>query len=119
MALPKKGLRNIVVDNVKYAWNATGNDGWISLSIIPIKQPNLLIRASFRYHSKVVREYILPDGIKVQSYKQQIRITGYIVRQVILHAIERGWDPMGNGAVLNLGAMDDKVDLRIGEQGEV
>jgi hypothetical protein len=119
MALPKKGLRNIIVDNVKYAWNTTGNDGWISLSIIPIKQPNLLIRASFGYHSKVVREEILPNGSKAQALKQQIRITGYIIRQVILYAIKTGWDPMGDVAVLNLGAMDDKVDLRIGEAGEL
>lgn len=113
MALPKKGLRNIIVDNVKYAWNTTGNDGWISLSISTIKQPNRLITAFFHYHSKVTHEYIMPNGGKAQSLKQQISITGYIVRQVILYAIETGWDPMGNVGVLNLGAMDDKVDLRI------
>ena len=112
MALPKKGLRNIIVDNVKYAWNTTGNDDWISLSIIPIKQPNRLISASFGYHSKV-QEYILPNGGKTEGSKQQISITGYIVRQVILYAIETGWDPMGDVAVLKLGAMDDKIDIRI------
>ncbi|HSU52203.1 MAG TPA: hypothetical protein VLJ41_16465 [Segetibacter sp.] len=31
MALPKIGLRNIIVDDVKYAWKITGNDGWIDL----------------------------------------------------------------------------------------
>jgi len=113
MALPKKGLRNIVVDNVKYAWNTTGNDGWISLSIITIKQPNRLLTASFHYHSKVTHEYIMPNGGKAQGLKQQICITGYIVRQVILYALNTGWDPAKDVAVLNLGAMDDKVDLRL------
>jgi hypothetical protein len=40
-------------------------------------------------------------------------ITGYIVRQVILHAIKIGWDPMGDVAVLNLGAMDNKIDIKV------
>ena len=119
MALPKKGLRNINVDDVKYAWRVTGNDDYIDLYIFPIKQPNRLINARFDYHSKVTREYILPDGIKGYSLKQQISITSYIVRQVILYAIETGWGPMADVAVLYLGAMDDKVDLRIGDQGNV
>jgi hypothetical protein len=58
-------------------------------------------------------EYIMPNGGKAQGLKQQICITGYIVRQVILYAIKNGWDPMGDVAVLHLGAMDDKVDLRL------
>jgi len=113
MALPKKGLRNIVVDDVKYAWNTTGNDGWISLFIIPKKHPNRLIRATFDYHSKVISEEILPNGIKATGLQQQISITGYIVRQVILYAIGTGWDPTKDAGVLDLGRMDDKVDLRI------
>ena len=50
MALPKKGLRNIVVDDVKYAWKITGNDGWIDLYIFSIKQPNSIINACFSCH---------------------------------------------------------------------
>ncbi len=113
MALPKKGLRKVAVDNVKYAWNTTGNDRCISLSIIPINQQNRLIMATFDYHSKITHEWISPDGYKGQALKQQIIITGYIVRQVILHAIKTGWDPMGDVAVLNLGAMDNKIDIRV------
>jgi hypothetical protein len=113
MALPKKGLRNITVDDVKYAWSITGTDDGISLSIIPIKRQNRLIRAYFEYHSKVTHEWILPDGGKGQAAKQQIVVTGYIVRQVILHAITKGWEAAGNIPVFNLGSMDNEVDLRI------
>jgi len=113
MALPKKGLRKINVDNVIYVWNTTGNDGWISLSIIPMMQQNRLITATFDYHSKVTDEWISPNGYKGEALKQQIMITGYIVRQVISHAIKIGWDPMGDVAVLNLGAMDNKIDIRV------
>jgi hypothetical protein len=70
MALPKKGLRNITVDDVKYAWSTTGGDGWISLSIIPGKQQNRLITATFDYHSKVTHEWISLNGDKGQALKQ-------------------------------------------------
>lgn len=113
MTLPKKGLRNIIVDHVKYAWSTTGNDGWIGLSIIPVKQQHALITATFGYHSKVIREYSLPDGSEGKVLMQQLIITGYIVRQVILYAIKMGWNPMGAIVILNLGVMDEKIDLRI------
>jgi hypothetical protein len=116
MALPKKGLRYIVVDKLRYAWKTTGNDHGIDLYITPVNQPNSLLSARFDYHSKVTREYIMPDGIEARSLKQQISITGYIVRQVILHAIKTGWDPKGDVAVLNLGVMDDKIDIRVEEK---
>lgn len=113
MALPKKGLRKIVVDDIKYVWNTTGNDNFISLSISTIDHPNRIITATFYYHSKVTNEYIMPNGVKAWSLKQQISITGYIVRQVIIYAIKSGWDPRGDVSLLKLGTMDDKVDLRI------
>ncbi|QEC78272.1 hypothetical protein [Mucilaginibacter ginsenosidivorax] len=113
MTLPKKGLRNITVDNIKYAWSTTGTDDAISLSIIPMKQQNRVITAYFEYHSKVTHEWILPDGGKGQGAKQKIVITGYIVRQVILHAIAKGWEATGNIPVFNLGWMDNDVDLKI------
>lgn len=113
MALPKKGLRKIVVDDIKYAWNTTGNDDFISLSIATIDHPNRILTAIFKYHSKVTREEIMPNGGKAWSLEQQISITGYIVRQVILYAIRSGWDPRGDVSLLQLGPMDDKVDLRI------
>jgi hypothetical protein len=116
MVLPKKGLRNITVNNVKYAWNTTGRDSGIGLTVVPRKHQNRIITAGFSYHSKMVSEHILPDGNKVQTFKQQIIITGYIVRQVILYAIQTGWDPKGDIIVLNLGAMDDKIDIRIDQK---
>jgi hypothetical protein len=45
--------------------------------------------------------------------KQQLIITGYVVRQVILHALKAGWVPNEKGTVLNLGHMDDYIGLRI------
>ncbi|MCP4180142.1 MAG: hypothetical protein GY756_20450 [bacterium] len=39
MTLPKKGLRKIIVDNFQYGWSATGNAGWISLSVSPLNNP--------------------------------------------------------------------------------
>ena len=117
MALPKKGLRNITVDGEQYAWSTTGRDGSIGLSIIPLKHQNRLITASFSYHSKVTDESASPTGDKIKAMKQQVIITGYIVRQTILYAIAEGWKLTGDTAVWNLGTMDEKVDLRIERPG--
>jgi hypothetical protein len=113
MTLPKQGLRNITVENVSYAWNVTGNDGWMHLSVIPTVLQNNLVTATFDYHSKVVSTFITADGTSGASMKQQLIITGYVVRQVILHALKTGWVPTEKGTVLNLGHMDDYIDLRI------
>ena len=39
MAKSQKGARNIVVDDVRYRWRATGNDDWISLVVWPDDLP--------------------------------------------------------------------------------
>jgi hypothetical protein len=96
MTLPKKGLRSIVVDKVKYAWKITGRDENIGLSKIPRGHQDRIISAAFDYHSKVYHEQIFLDGTKTQAARQQIIITNYIVRQVILYAFKTGWNPKGD-----------------------
>lgn len=112
MTLPKKGLRKITVENIKYAWSVIGNDGWIGLSVIPLKVQNNLLTASFDYHSRAIERTVTNVVPEVIALRQQLVITAYIARQVILYALSVGWEPNVKGAILNLGGMDDKVDLR-------
>ena len=111
MALPKKGLRKISVDNILYAWNTTGNDGFINLSIIPIKKQDRLLKCTFEYHSKEISTSMTESGIEISHYIQQIQITNYIVRQVILFALNNGWSDKAK--IMNLFDMNKKIDLRI------
>lgn len=106
MTLPKKGLRKITVGRSRYAWSVTGKDGWLHLSVIPLKQQDNLLTAIFDYHSKVVGNTVTVEGIEVVHLKQQLVITGLIVRKVIVYALNIGWDPRKKGMVLNLGRVE-------------
>lgn len=109
MARSKKAARNIVVNDVKYRWRATGNDGWISLTIWPDALPGPVISSGLGYHQIAV-----PRGDGAYSLTQQIIITNRIVRQVIELAIEEHrYDPRTAGQQLNLWGIDDAIDLSI------
>lgn len=116
MALPKKGLRKITVDDFQYAWSATGNDWGIGLTIAPLKNGGQILITVFDYHHKLVQESETIDGIKVQSYEQQFIITPYIIRQVIQYALDNGWKPKEKGPQFNLGQMDHKIEIRLKEK---
>ena len=113
MTLPKKELRKITIDNFRYAWSATGNDGWISLSIAPLDDQGQLITTSFVYHSAVTGVSYASDGSKTTHMKQQLIVTPHIVRQVIEYALKQGWNPTEKGPQLNFRNIEDKLDLRL------
>ncbi|MDR6568807.1 hypothetical protein [Chitinophaga ginsengisegetis] len=106
MTLPKKGLRKITVETNRYAWSVTGNDGGLHLSVIPLKQQDNLLTARFDYHSRVAGSTVTAEGVEIMHLKQQFLIAGLIVRRVIVHAINEGWDPRKKGMILNLGRME-------------
>ncbi|MBC8111863.1 MAG: hypothetical protein H7Y04_12450 [Verrucomicrobia bacterium] len=112
MALPKKGLRKITVNNIRYGWSATGQDGGIGLSIIPLHHESQILIATFGYHSKE-KAYQMKDGSIAFSDKQQFIITPFIVRQVIEYGLNSGWNPEKGKSIINLGSMDDKIDLNL------
>ena len=57
---------------------------------------------------------MLPQkGSTATSWQQTFVFTPYIVRQVILYALEQGGTPLTKATQLNLYGMDDHVDLRL------
>jgi hypothetical protein len=112
MAFPKKGLRKITVDGVKYGYKVTGNDGWIGFSIGLRKENGQLLTGSFSYNSNRVTNFEKNGTISSWSLFQRIKITPDTVRQVIEYGLKNGWDPQSKGQ-LNLGNMDDKVGLNL------
>ena len=117
MALPKKGLRKITVNDCRYTWSATGNDEVIHLSILSLDKPSRLLTTMFGYHSKVTGNLHDATG-KVIGYsaKQQLIITPYIVRQVVQHALDQGWNPKEEGSQLCLPNIEEMIDLRLTNQ---
>jgi len=114
MALPKKGLRKITVNDCRYTWSVTGSDYAIYLSIVPLDNLSRLLRTSFGYHSKLIEELHDTDGKTIgYSTRQQLIVTPYIVRQVIQYALGEGWNPKENGPQLYLPNTEEMIDLRL------
>lgn len=110
MALPKKGSRNIVVDEVKYRWMGDAakfeGDDFAFLFIELSDDPRQKIKASFSW-TKLNAAY---KKVNHKLSKVFDRPPSFVVRQTILYALENGWKPEEGGGVLDLGNLDDKLD---------
>lgn len=106
MARNIKNSNKIVVHEIEYRWRATGNDGWITVTVWPKNNVGPLIRCNFGYH-----ETMEPNGPSVlSSMGDQLIITNRIVRRIILHAISKeNYNPNENGPQLNLRHIEDKI----------
>jgi hypothetical protein len=102
MALPKKGLRKITVDNVEYAWSATGNDGYVHLTVAPLDKEGQLLSTWFDYHPPVAGDYYSFEEPSLIQKEQHFIITPGIVRQVIDYALQKGWNPQVKGPLFHL-----------------
>lgn len=113
MARSSKGARNITVGDVHYRWRATGNDGWISVTVWPAEFPHPGIHGMLSYD-----ETKTPSADGVVDPSAQLVVTNRIVRRIIEYAAaERGFDPAQKAKALDLGSLDGKVDLSDAERG--
>jgi hypothetical protein len=111
MAFPKKSKRRIVVDGHLLYWSATGSDGCINLLVMSDFKQSGKVFASFDYHQIKVPRTI--DGCEHTSLIDQFVITPYIVRQVAQLALSQGWKPVEKSNNVQLGRVDNKIDLRL------
>ena len=111
MAFTKKKKRKISVGGKEYFWSVTGNDGWISLTIMADVQGGSRLVCHFDYHQIPIKIEIYP--LNTIFLTNQFVITPYTVRQVIEYALTQDWKPFEKGADIFLGSLDDKIDLRL------
>ncbi|WP_143059153.1 hypothetical protein [Chitinophaga arvensicola] len=104
-------MRKITVGTTRYAWRVKGGDEGLHLSVIPLKQQQYLLTGGFGYHSVVTGTSIAADGQTMTHLKPTLVITGFIVRQVIIYALNAGWLSDANKRILHVGAMDDEVSF--------
>lgn len=96
MAIPKKGLRTITVQGKKFGWISSGTDNGVYIVVVALPQ-----RTGRKLVWGTAYYYRPPEPIPDRSgqntagygYKNITTITPYIVRQVIDHALQQGWDP--------------------------
>lgn len=107
MAKAAKTARNITVGAVRFRWRATGNDGWISLTIWPRELPGPVIACSLDYHHTPE-----PLANGVLALTRQVIVTNRLVRGVIELAISQfGYDAAKKGKQLNLPRVDELLDM--------
>lgn len=111
MAFTRKNKRRIVVDDHLLYWSATGDDGWINLSIMSPFKNSGKVFAAFDYHQ--IRVPTTINGCEHISLTDQFIITPYIVRQVVQLALSQGWKPLEKSDNLQLGYVDERIDLRL------
>jgi hypothetical protein len=85
MALAKKGSRLISIDGVTYRWVVSPDSGYMVLVVETNDEPGQRLEAVFNYHYQQVEL----DSRFIQGRA----ISPGIVWQVIVTALERGWQP--------------------------
>lgn len=120
MALPKKGLRKIVVNDVEYVWRVRliGYDD-INLTIALASNQQRMLQ----YATSVVERYTVleerEDGSQwLKSSGQLNSITSKMVREIILVALKNGWEKAEEG-VFSIRNFIFKVDTALEATFEV
>ncbi|HAS46895.1 MAG TPA: hypothetical protein DCS93_40795 [Microscillaceae bacterium] len=110
MALPKKGSRSIVVEDIKYRWMGDAanfeGDNFGLLFIEHYDNPRQKIKATFSW-TRLNNAY---KKVGHQLAKAYDNPPPYIVRQTILYGLKNGWKPNAGGGVLDLGNLDSQLN---------
>ena len=88
MTIPKKGSRTIIVDDTTYRWMVTGNDMVIDVIIEEEDAKGQKLLSGFDYHNET------PER-KITAQKR--KVTPEVIKKLILHALESGWEPSAQG----------------------
>lgn len=99
MALPKKGLRKIIVNDVEYVWmvrKLKGDELNLTIALANNQKRMIQFFDSVKEHYTVIEEK--PDGSKwLNSSRQLNSISSKLVREIILAALKNGWEKAEDG----------------------
>ncbi len=104
MSFPKKKSRKINVEGNRYYWicseGSTRNTKYNNISIISEEANNKLF-ARLQYNS-----------LDSDAFFQSFSISPYIIRQIILLGINKGYDPIFNGKDIDIGEISELIILK-------
>ncbi len=107
MARSTKSSRRIVVRDADYRWRATGNDGFISVTIWPVNSIGPRIVCRFGYHET----WVEMDPNCFVSNGDQLIVTNRLVRRIIEYAIDQeNYTPDQQATQLTVHAIEDRID---------
>lgn len=110
MGQSNKKNRRITVAGIEYLWRASGDSGYISVSVWPASLPHRGLWGTLRY-DETRTPFELPSGTKGYSSSQQLVVTPKIIRRIIEYAVERhDFDPAVKAPQLKLFDLDPHID---------
>ena len=101
MGIPKKGSRNISVDEHHYRYMVSGNDGHIDLIVESNETDGQRLVVMFDYEPKI-------HGFR---YSHRNQITPETVRKAILYSLKNNWTPQTKASILRIDLCDRKYLL--------
>ena len=102
MALPKKGLRKIIVHDISYSWMAKyerdfpREDG-MRITIAPTNNQNRLLSIFQRFHVEYKQKTNENGSISLHKLQQKNAVTNKLISQIIHAALKNGWDKAPEG----------------------
>ena len=102
----EKGSRNITVENIKFKWKVTGNDGFVTVVIWPVNEKNIKLIGTFAYHDEYEKNFDKDVYIKTRG---QIIITNRVIRTIIEYIGVK--EILNSKMPVNLGALECLYDI--------
>ena len=105
MGMPRKGSRKLEVNGEQFLWRVSGYSRYRKETPVVLtltcqrdeERPGRVLQATLR--SLVVGE-MDPDAVELGSHKATLHPSE--VKQVIAHAMSKGWDPSERGVAFQL-----------------
>ncbi len=116
MAFPKKGLRKITVNGIKYVYKITGNDDGIDFSIGLLEKSGEILTGGLPYNEHIITNFDKNGKITSWSTYPRTQITPNIIRQLIEYGLKNGWKPQENKGLARLYNLDRKIELNLREE---
>jgi len=87
MALPKKGTRQIIVDNASYRWGVYSKEPFLTVRVELVDEPGQQLIAKLSSHVGSSPSHSDARGQESRA------ITPELVKRIIQVALDRGWQP--------------------------
>ena len=110
MAISKKGLRTLKLDDETFFWKTSGDKNHIKLIVIPVNTNCQFLTAKFEYFP-ISEKHDQRQPIK-EKKNQRIQITPGIVKKVMNFGKRYSeWQPNKKGQNVDLGILNGSIEL--------
>lgn len=108
-----KVTRKITVEGEHYRWAVKDQGDGLILLVKPIAKLSTPLTCSFSIRTAADTETQYGSITPSNGTERLFIITPHVVRQVIVHALQKGWTPAVNGPAVSLYNLDPQDFLKL------